>query len=516
MSQVLARKWRPKSFAELVGQEHVVKALSNALTQQRLHHAYLFTGTRGVGKTTLARIIAKALNCETGITAAPCGQCAACTEIDGGRFVDLIELDAASNTQVDNMRDLLESALYAPTSGRFKVYIIDEVHMLSRNAFNAMLKTLEEPPGHVKFILATTDPQKIPVTVLSRCLQFNLKQIPQLQIKEQLKKILALEGVPCEEDALTLLARAAHGSMRDSLSLLDQAIAHGGGRVETHAVRTMLGSVEQEYLCDILRALLQHDGAALMAVADRMAERSLSFEIALQDLATLLHRVALAQTVPQAIAADDPERADITAMAAGFDAEAVQLLYQIALHGREDIGLAPDDYAGFTMALMRMLAFMPAASDAVNARIAGAAAPPASVRASVPEVKKKPSDDDWNTLINRLPLAGMERMLAHNCELVAWRDGRIALRVPHAQRHLLDRPYQERLKAALEQHLGATVKLDFSVAPGTGNTPAEIRTRESEQRVSAAADAIDGDPFVRDLIENFDARVLLSSIKPVH
>ncbi len=516
MTQVLARKWRPRTFSELVGQEHVVKALTNALTQQRLHHAYLFTGTRGVGKTTLARIIAKALNCETGITAQPCGKCAACTEIDAGRFIDLLELDAASNTQVDNMRDLLENALYAPTSARFKVYIIDEVHMLSRNAFNAMLKTLEEPPAHVKFILATTDPQKIPVTVLSRCLQFNLKQIPQAQIKEQLKKILALEDIACEEDALTLLARAARGSMRDGLSLLDQAIAHGGGRVEQPAVRAMLGSVEQEYLHDILHALRQHDGAALIAVADRMAERSLSFEIALQDLATLLHRIALAQTVPLAISADDPERAVILALAAGFDAEAIQLLYQIALHGRQDIGLAPDDFAGFTMALMRMLAFMPAASGAVQAGVAGANPSRAVPSAAVPEVKKKPADDDWNALINRLPLAGMERMLAHNCELVEWRDGRIALCVPHAQRHLIDRAYQNRLKLALEQHLGAAVKLDISVAPGNGNTLAEIRTRESQQLQSAAAVAIEGDPFVRDLIENFDARVLPSTIKPVH
>ena len=518
MSQVLARKWRPRTFAELVGQEHVVKALSNALTQQRLHHAYLFTGTRGVGKTTLARIIAKALNCETGITAQPCGKCAACTQIDAGRFVDLIELDAASNTQVDNMRDLLENALYAPTSGRFKVYIIDEVHMLSRSAFNAMLKTLEEPPGHVKFILATTDPQKIPVTVLSRCLQFNLKQIPQLQIRQQLQKILALEDIAGEEEALTLLARAARGSMRDGLSLLDQAIAHGGGRVEQQAVRAMLGSVEQEYLYDILRALRERDGATLIGVAERMAERSLSFEIALQDLATLLHRVALAQTVPQAIPTDDPERASIMALAAGFDAEAVQLLYQIALNGRQDIGLAPDDFAGFTMALMRMLAFMPAASGAVKAGIAGAAPSRAAPSAAVPEVKKKPADGDWNALINRLPLAGMERMLAHNCELVEWRDGYFALCVPHAQRHLLERPYQDRLKLALEQHLGAKVRLNISVAPGdgNGNTPAEIRTRENEQRQSAAAVAIDADPFVRDLIENFDARVVPSTIKPVH
>jgi DNA polymerase-3 subunit gamma/tau len=522
VSQVLARKWRPKTFAELVGQEHVVKALTNALTQQRLHHAYLFTGTRGVGKTTLARIIAKALNCETGITAQPCGKCSACTEIDAGRFVDLIELDAASNTQVDNMRDLLENALYAPTSARFKVYIIDEVHMLSRSAFNAMLKTLEEPPGHVKFILATTDPQKIPVTVLSRCLQFNLKQIPQPQIKAQLKKVLALEGVPGDDEALALVARAAQGSMRDSLSLLDQAIAHGGGRVEHQSVRAMLGSVEREYLHDILRALQQQDGVALIAVADRMAERSLSFEIALQDLATLLHRIALAQTVPQTVSADDPDRDAVTALAAGFGAEEIQLLYQIAISGRQDIGLAPDDYAGFTMTLLRMLAFMPATAGAVarnpaTVPVAQAVAVAASATAAAAPVdlKKKQFDGDWNTLINRLPLAGMERMLAHNCELVAWRDGLIQLRVPHAQRHLNDRAYQERLKLALEQHLGAKLKLEIEVGPGNGNTLAEIRNRENGQRLDVAAAAIDGDPFVQDLIENFGARVVPSTIKPV-
>ncbi|MEK7836169.1 MAG: DNA polymerase III subunit gamma/tau, partial [Pseudomonadota bacterium] len=454
MTQVLARKWRPRIFSELVGQEHVVRALTNALTQQRLHHAYLFTGTRGVGKTTLARIIAKALNCETGITAEPCGKCRTCADIDAGRYVDLIELDAGSTTKVENMRELLENAMYAPTSGRFKVYIIDEVHMLSGSSFNAMLKTLEEPPSHVKFILATTDPQRIPVTVLSRCLQFNLKQIPQPQIKAQLRKVLELEGVACEDEALTLLARAAHGSLRDSLSLLDQAIAHGGGRVGQQAVRAMLGSVEQEYLHEILSALTKRDGAAMLAVADRMAERSLSFEIALQELATFLHRIALAQMVPEAIAADDPQRVVIAAFAVELGAEEIQLLYQIALQGRQDIGLAPDDYAGFTMTLMRMLAFMPEGSLLRPDRPTGAASQ-APVRASPPpDSKKKPADGDWNALVSRLPLAGMERMLAHNCELVAWRDGAIELRVPHVQRHLVERAYQNRLKLALEQHLG--------------------------------------------------------------
>ncbi len=492
-----------------------MRALTNALRQQRLHHAYLFTGTRGVGKTTLARIIAKALNCEAGITAEPCGKCAPCVEIDAGRFIDLIELDAASNTQVDNMRDLLENALYAPTNARFKVYIIDEVHMLSRSAFNAMLKTLEEPPAHVKFILATTDPQKIPVTVLSRCLQFNLKQIPQPQIKAQLKQILEREGVAGEDEALTLLARAAHGSMRDGLSLLDQAIAHGGGRVEQQAVRAMLGSVDQEYLHDILSALQRRDGTALIAVADRMAERSLSFEIALQELATLLHRISLAQTVPGAIAADDPERGAVEAFASGLGAEEIQLLYQIALHGRQDIGLAPDDYAGFTMALMRMLAFMPE-GNAAQPNTPGTAASKASERAPMPrDLKKKLTEGDWNTLVNQLPQSGMECMLARNCQLVAWQDGRIELRVSPAQRHLVERVYQDRLKLALEQHLGTRVRLEISVGAGAGDTPAEIQERENLERHNEAMAAIGSDPFVRDLIENLDARVLSSSIKPV-
>ncbi len=514
MTQVLARKWRPKAFSELVGQEHVVRALTNALNQQRLHHAYLFTGTRGVGKTTIARIIAKALNCETGITAEPCGKCATCIEIDAGRFVDLIELDAASNTQVDNMRDLLENALYAPTSGRFKVYIIDEVHMLSRSAFNAMLKTLEEPPEHVKFILATTDPQKIPVTVLSRCLQFNLKQIPQQQIKAQLKKILELEGVAGDDEALALLARAAHGSLRDSLSLLDQAIAHGGGSVESQAVRAMLGSVEQEYLHEILSALQRRDGAAMIAIADRMIEHSLSFEVALLELATLLHRIALSQTVPTAIAADDPDGATIKALGAGFSAEEVQLLYQIALHGREDIGLAPDEYAGFTMVLMRMLAFTPADGAAQTVQPVPVSGRAAASTVALPGLKKKLIDGDWNALVQQLPLTGMERMLAHNCEFVGWQEGRIELRVPYAQRHLNDRAYQDRLKLALEQHLGAKIRLEISVGPSNGNTIAEIQGRENQQRLNAATAAIDGDPFVRDLVENLGARVLSSTIKP--
>src|SRR3954451_13970216 len=345
--QVLARKWRPKDFASLVGQEHVVRALRHALETKRLHHAYLFTGTRGVGKTTLARILAKCLNCETGVTPEPCGKCSACVEIDAGRFVDLLEVDAATNTRVEEMRQLLETAQYTPTRGRYKVYVIDEVHQLSGHAFNSMLKTLEEPPEHVKFILATTDPQKIPVTVLSRCLQFNLKQMPPGHIISHLDNILGQEGISFEQAALRLLAQGAHGSMRDALSLTDQAIAYAAGQVTLDAVQGMLGALDQSYLVRLLDALASQDGADLMAVADEMASRSLSYNGALQDLGTLLHRIALAQTVPAAVPQDLPELADILRLAAAFDPQEVQLYYQIAVHGRNEIGLAPDEYAGF-------------------------------------------------------------------------------------------------------------------------------------------------------------------------
>ncbi|MGF6697528.1 DNA polymerase-3 subunit gamma/tau [Paraburkholderia sp. MM5496-R1] len=358
--QVLARKWRPKDFASLVGQEHVVRALTHALDGGRLHHAYLFTGTRGVGKTTLSRIFAKALNCETGVTSTPCGVCRACREIDEGRFVDYVEMDAASNRGVDEMAALLERAVYAPVDARFKVYMIDEVHMLTNHAFNAMLKTLEEPPPHVKFILATTDPQKIPVTVLSRCLQFNLKQMPAGHIVSHLERILGEESVPHEAQALRLLARAADGSMRDALSLTDQAIAYSANQVSEDAVRGMLGALDQSYLIRLLEALAQGDGAAVLAVADEMALRSLSFSTALQDLASLLHRIAWAQFAPSSVLDEWPEAADLRRFADALSAEQVQLFYQIATIGRSELGLAPDEYAGFTMTLLRMLAFEPA------------------------------------------------------------------------------------------------------------------------------------------------------------
>ncbi|NHZ95821.1 DNA polymerase III subunit gamma/tau [Massilia sp. CCM 8734] len=396
--QVLARKYRPKNFDTLVGQEHVVRALTHALQTGRLHHAYLFTGTRGVGKTTLSRILAKSLNCigpdgNGGITANPCGVCDACTAIDAGRFVDYIEMDAASNRGVDEMAQLLEQAVYAPSNARFKVYMIDEVHMLTNHAFNSMLKTLEEPPEHVKFILATTDPQKIPVTVLSRCLQFNLKQMPPGHIISHLDNILGQEGISFEQPALRLLAQGAHGSMRDALSLTDQAIAYAAGEVTLDAVQGMLGALDQTYLVRLLDALLAQDGADLMAVADEMASRSLSYNGALQDLGTLLHRIALAQSVPSAVPEDLPELADILRLAQAFDAQEVQLYYQIVVHGRNEIGLAPDEYAGFTMTLLRMLAFRPGNGGGEGAPPGGssAARSPAPARAAAAAAAAAPA-----------------------------------------------------------------------------------------------------------------------------
>ncbi|RDK03760.1 DNA polymerase III subunit gamma/tau [Paraburkholderia lacunae] len=389
--QVLARKWRPKDFASLVGQEHVVRALTHALDGGRLHHAYLFTGTRGVGKTTLSRIFAKALNCETGVTSTPCGVCRACREIDEGRFVDYVEMDAASNRGVDEMAALLERAVYAPVDARFKVYMIDEVHMLTNHAFNAMLKTLEEPPSHVKFILATTDPQKIPVTVLSRCLQFNLKQMPAGHIVSHLEHILGEERVPFDAQALRLLARAADGSMRDALSLTDQAIAYSANQVSEDAVRGMLGALDQSYLIRLLDALADGDGAAVLAVADEMALRSLSFSTALQDLASLLHRIAWAQFAPSSVLDEWPEAGDLRRFAEALSAEQVQLFYQIATIGRSELGLAPDEYAGFTMTLLRMLAFEPAPTGggggaAGSDRVAGPSNSSGAKRAGTPTV----------------------------------------------------------------------------------------------------------------------------------
>ena len=361
--QVLARKWRPKTFADLVGQEHVVKALRNALDEGRLHHAYLLTGTRGVGKTTIARILAKSLNCENAVHGEPCGQCESCTQIDSGRYVDLLEIDAASNTGIDNIREVLENAQYAPTAGKYKVYIIDEVHMLSKSAFNAMLKTLEEPPEHVKFILATTDPHKVPITVLSRCLQFVLRNMTTQQVAEHLAHVLDRENVPYQPQALQLLGRAAAGSMRDALSLLDQAIAMGSGKVAEQDVRQMIGAVDKQYLFELLEGIINQNGEVLLEKAQEMSARAIGFDSALAELAMLLQRLALIQTIPSALANDDPERETLLRLSQALSGEQIQLYYQCAIHGKQDLPLAPDEYAGFVMTLLRMLAFAPLAAS---------------------------------------------------------------------------------------------------------------------------------------------------------
>ncbi len=549
--QVLARKWRPKSFETLVGQDHVVRALSNALDQQRLHHAYLFTGTRGVGKTTLSRILAKSLNCETGVTSKPCGQCSTCVAIDKGSFIDYVEMDAASNRGVDDMTALLEKAVYAPTQGRYKVYMLDEVHQLTGHAFNAMLKTLEEPPAHVKFILATTDPQKVPVTVLSRCLQFNLRQMTGTAISEHLQRILGEEQIAYEPVALQLVARAANGSMRDALSLLDQAIAYGGNAVNEQEVRAMLGAIDQSYLFDLLDTLAAQDGASLMAFAQQMEQRSLSFEAALADLATLLYQIAVYQSAPGSVPQDLPEYARLVALAEKLSPEQIQLFYQIALIGRRDIGLAPDEFAGFSMCLLRMLAFLPtemstpvtgkpaaATSSNIPAQktIAPAQTAPLSQTLTPQAVTQVPEasptetvtktqsgtkdettnvvfDGNWRQLVDGLKL-GLARALAQNCELLRHDAHNFHLSVPAAHKHLLDQSYQEKLRTALVQHFGTNIKLHFEVG-GTGNTPAAQISQEKAEMQSAAESAIREDDFVQALVRDFGAQIIPSSIKPI-
>ena len=498
--QVLARKWRPRDFGSLVGQEHVVRALRHALEQKRLHHAYLFAGTRGVGKTTLARILAKCLNCETGVTPQPCGKCTACLEIDAGRFVDLLEVDAATNTRVDEMRQLLETAQYVPSRGRYKVYVIDEVHMLSTSAFNAMLKTLEEPPEHLKFILATTDPQKIPVTVLSRCLQFNLKQMPPAAIAAHLGRVLENEKVEFDREALALISRAAAGSMRDALSLLDQAIAHGGGRVAAAGVSEMLGAIDQTHLLRLLEAVAADDARAVLSVADEMQARSLSFDAALADLARLLLRIAMAQTVPDALGEDLPERAAIVDLAARVDAESVQLYYEIALQGREDLPLAPDEHAGFVMTLLRMLAFRPEGGSRDRIVLE-------KTKASTPS-----ADKSWPELARQLAVTGAARELARNAELRRREGSLFELAVPKEKAYLADRNYQDKLKAALEQHLGSGVTVKVAVAEASGASAAAIESGEREARRAEAARAVRADGFVQDLVDLFDGKVVDSTI----
>ena len=526
--QALARKWRPKTFAELSGQEHVVRALSNALERGRLHHAYLLTGTRGVGKTTIARILAKSLNCVKGVTATPCGVCPACVDIDAGRFVDLLELDAASNTGIDNMREILDNARYAPTVGRYKVYLIDEVHMLSKAAFNSMLKTLEEPPEHVKFVLATTDPQKIPVTVLSRCLQFNLKLLPSQIISARLAEILRAESVAFDESAVGLIARAARGSMRDALSVLDQAIAYGAGEVREPVVRNMLGTVDADYAYRIADALLASDGPALLDEAKALSERSVSMASALDELAGLFHRIAVAQTVPAA--ADTlPDAARVATYARSFTPETVQLAYQICVQGREDLPLAPDEQTGFAMTLLRLLAFEPQSDGSTGAKataIAGSPSSRAGKVAAEPVAAPPRADEpapataqieiaDWPAFVASMKLSGIALQLAGQTELKAIAGNEFTFAVPEAARHLADKPYADKLKAALEQTFGRRVRLRFEfVATSTQTLSAQEKRERTAQQANTEA-AFRDDPFVKDVLSRFDGRIKSDSIKPL-
>jgi DNA polymerase-3 subunit gamma/tau len=530
----------------MVGQEHVVRALSNALDNDRLHHAYLFTGTRGVGKTTLARILSKSLNCETGVSATPCGECSVCREIDEGRFVDLLEVDAASKTGVDDTRELLEQVPYAPVRGRYKVYLIDEVHMFSGHSFNALLKTLEEPPPHVKFLLATTDPQKVPVTVLSRCLQFNLKRLPVEQIEGQFRHILEAEQTAFEPAALGVLARAADGSMRDGLSLLDQAIAFGGGEVRADEVRAMLGVVATERLPDLLGAVHRGDAGAVFAEIEAMAEYAPDFGGMLREVVTLLHRVALLQQVPDAAQAAWGEIDRLQALAGEIPAEDIQLYYQIALSGQRDLPLAPEERGGFEMVMLRMLAFRPAddqagtagsahaapatppgrpqpgrgadaaAREALSATAVGPKAPAHAPSAAGPSTAVGADRfADWHAFVAGLQIRGMAAQLANNSVYMSWDGKTLALRVDPSCSSMVESLARQRLQEAIEASLGQAVALALEVAGGETETPAQRQAREQQARQQATEADIANDPLVLAMQDTFDAEIVPDSIRRI-
>ena len=545
---VLARKWRPKRFPEMVGQEHVLRALSNALDSGKVHHAFLFTGTRGVGKTTVARILAKSLNCETnGVSSNPCGVCAACMEIDEGRFVDLIEVDAASRTKVDDTRDMIDNVQYAPTRGRYKVYLIDEVHMLSNHSFNALLKTLEEPPPHVKFLLATTDPQKLPVTVLSRCLQFSLKRLPAALIGERLKFIAAAENLPFEPAAIALLSRAAEGSMRDALSLMDQLIAFGGGAITEANARSMLGTIDRGHVGRLVEAVSRGDGAAMLAEVRDLDRDAPDYDRALIDLATLLQRIAIVQIVPEAAPQDEEfDAALLTQLAQAISPEDAQLYYQIALAGRRDLNMAPEPRIGFEMTLLRMLAFRPDAaaqpskpvSIASTPSVAGTTSvsrtspvartsPPAGttpVAATSPvagaspllEAARLTSIDaaNWPAVVEAAGLSGMVRQLALNCVPASFEHNLLTLKLDQAASDRRTRPIEEKLVQGLSKYLGSDIRLAFETADSDLNSPARQRVQAEQERIARAASAFESDPAVKGLRERFGADVDSASVKP--
>ena len=540
--EVLARKWRPANFEELVGQEHVQRALINGLDEDRLHHAYLFTGTRGVGKTTIARIFAKSLNCEIGVTSKPCGECAACREIAEGRFVDLIEVDAASRTGVDDTRELLENVQYAPSRGRYKVYLIDEVHMFSKSSFNALLKTLEEPPPHVKFLLATTDPQKLPVTVLSRCLQFNLKQLPISLIVSHLQHILDAEKVEYELVALQLLAEGADGSMRDGLSLLDQSLAFGAGAIREQEVRDMLGTVARDRVLKILKAMLDRDASAVMQEVAALAEFTPDYERVLAELLSLLHHMMLAQTVPEALDEYVSDRDELISICEQVNAEDLQLFYQIGLIGRRDLPLAPSERGGFEMVLLRMLAFRPAtagvaaATGAAPAQVSAPSRPadpqskaayeqPAVEQGSVaeppPPIEKPAAEvdsvgtQDWRQILEGLAVSGMVKQLAANCLLQQQDGNTIMLTLDNGHRQLLNPKAEKRLQQALGEYFDADIRLVIELGkPAAAETPAQAEAREKDERQVQAERSIEEDGFVQAMKQNFNAEVVPGSVRP--
>jgi DNA polymerase III subunit gamma/tau len=521
----LARKWRPKQFSELVGQEHVRRALVNALESGRVHHAFLFSGTRGVGKTTIARILAKCLNCERGVTAQPDLTCAACREIDAGRFVDLIEVDAASRTKVDDTRELLDNVQYLPTRGRFKVYLIDEVHMLSGHSFNALLKTLEEPPPHVKFLLATTDPQKLPATVLSRCLQFNLKRLPVALLSERMRQILEMENVGFDAAAVRLIAQAADGSMRDALSLLDQLLAFGGGRAGEAEARAMLGTIARDEVVRFAQLLAAEDAQGLMQAAGALEEFAPDYAQVLDELAALLARVALRQSV-EGYAGDELYEPELLgSLAAKLAREDVQLFYQTAILGRRDLPLAPDPRTGFEMTLLRMLAFRPAGAGAVLAAAGPPAAAVAAPNAEAPRPQGAsqasvtrtgaPGESSWNAIVNQLDLTGSARQLANHCVFLG-RDGNVVRFALDPERPFVSTPAQvEKLTQALTRYFGEPVRVEFESAAPDLLSPARADEAALVAQQAAARAALESDPGVRVLRERFGATLLPDTVRPI-
>jgi len=515
----LARKWRPKQFAEMIGQEHVRRALANALNAERVHHAFLFSGTRGVGKTTVARLLAKCLNCETRVGAEPCGVCASCREIDEGRFVDLIEVDAASRTKVDDTRELLENVQYSPTRGRYKVYLIDEVHMLSAHSFNALLKTLEEPPPRVKFLLATTDPQKLPVTVLSRCLQFNLKRIPVADIAQRMRQILEAEQIPFEAPAVQLVAQAADGSMRDGLSLLDQLIAFGAGKVGEADARAMLGTVARDHVVKLAELLSAGDARALVEFAHSLEQWAPDHAQMLDELAALLARIALKQVVP-GFEGDELYPAELLGrLADGLGAEDVQLYYQTAILGRRDLPLAPDPHTGFEMTLLRMLAFRPAGATLRTGAASTSAAPIAArtttATATATAAAGAPAGaDSWAGILAQLDLGGAARQLASHCVFLGRQGGVVRLALDARNKLVRTRVTEEKLAQALSRHYGEPVRLEFTLSEAALDTPAQAELQTKQAQLEAARQALDQDPTVRAIKERFGATVVPESVRP--